>query len=213
VDRTVRAYRAGTLGLTVDADGQLLPTVRTTVLTPSQQQSMLTLLKAVPHAYGWCRTRGSCAMLAATLQTTRGISVPAETMRRWLHEVGRVWKRAKLVAKDDDPHHTERLARIIWVYEQLRACGGLVLADELDIHLLPKMGCAGLPKGTQLAVMTRGQNQWHHLASALDPATGKLLYCCRPRKANTLFRDVLGALDEHYPAERYMRLSVVVDNY
>jgi hypothetical protein len=97
-------------------------------------RSLLALLKALPHAYGWCRTRGSCATLAVTLQTTRGIAVSAETMRRWLHEVGWVWRRAKLAAKDDDPHHMERSARSLWVYEQLRAGEGLVVADELDIH-------------------------------------------------------------------------------
>jgi len=28
------------------------------------------------------------------------VQVSAETMRRWLHELGWVWKRAKLAAKD-----------------------------------------------------------------------------------------------------------------
>src|SRR5687767_11352001 len=82
VYRTVRASRAGTLDLTVDEDGQLLPPVRTTVLTPSLQRSLRAVLKAVPHAYGWCRTRWSCATLSATLQSKRGITVSAETMRR-----------------------------------------------------------------------------------------------------------------------------------
>ena len=132
--RTVRAHCAGTLGLTVDADGQLLPTVRATVLTPSLQRSLLALLKTVPHDYGWCRTRGSWATLPATLQTIPGIAVSAETMRRWLHEVGWVWRRAKLAAKEDDPHHMEGSARILRVYEQLRAGEALVVADELDIH-------------------------------------------------------------------------------
>ena len=77
VYRTVRAYRAGTLGWEHDKQGRLLPSVR---------------------------TRWSCATLARTWQTKRGILVSAETMRRWLHEVGWVWKRAKLIAKDDDPH-------------------------------------------------------------------------------------------------------------
>jgi hypothetical protein len=40
-------------------------------------------------------------------------------MHRWVHEVGWVWKRAKLVAKDDDPHRVERLAHIHFVYAQL----------------------------------------------------------------------------------------------
>jgi transposase len=38
-----------------------------------------------------------------TLQAKHGIEVSAETVHRWLHEIGWVWKRATLVAKDDDP--------------------------------------------------------------------------------------------------------------
>jgi len=94
-------------------------------------------------------------------------------MRRWLHEVGWVWKRAKLVAKDDDPHRVERLARIRCIFEQLKCCQAMVFADELDIHLLPKVGCAWMPKGTQLEVMTPGQNQKNYLAGALDLTTGR----------------------------------------
>src|SRR5262249_39153235 len=48
VYRTVRAYRAGTLGLASDAQGRLTPPVRTTVLTRSLQRSLLALLTAAP---------------------------------------------------------------------------------------------------------------------------------------------------------------------
>jgi DDE superfamily endonuclease len=89
----------------------------------------------------------------------------------------------------------------------------LVFADELDIHLLPKVGCAWMPKGTQLEVMTPGQNQKHYLAGALDLTTGTLHHCLGPRKTNALFRNLLTRLDERYPPGRYRRLSVVVDNY
>jgi putative transposase len=213
VYRTVRAYRAGTLGLEPDEEGRLTPPVRTTVLVPTLRRSLLALLKAPPHAYGWCRTRWSAATLALTLQTTRGVTVSAETMRRWLHEVDWVWKRAKLVAKDDDPHRVGRLARIRYVFEQLTLGEAMVFADELDIALLPKVGCAWMPKGTQLEVMTPGQNQKHYLAGALDPTTGTLLHCLGPRKTNALFRDLLTRLEARYPAEHYARLYVVVDTY
>ena len=213
VYRTVRAYRQGTRGWEHDAQGRLLPPMRTTVLVPTLRRSLVALLKATPRAYGWCRTRWSCATLALTLQAKRGVVVSAETMRRWLHESGWVWKRAKLVAKDDDPHRVERLARIRFVYEQLRLCEAIVFADELDIHLLPKVGSAWMPKGTQVEVMTPGQNQKHYLAGALELATGTLHYCLGPRKTNALFRDLLDILDASYPAERYARLYVVVDNY
>jgi putative transposase len=70
-----------------------------------------------------------------------------------------------------------------------------------------------MPKGTQLAVMTPGQNQKHYLAGALDLATGTVLYCLGPRKTNALFCALLNVLHERYPAEQYRRLYVVVDNY
>jgi putative transposase len=213
VYRTVHAYQARTLGWERDAQGRLTPPVRTTVLLPTLRRSLLALLKAPPRVYGWCRTRWSCATLALTLQAKRGITVSAETMRRWLHEIGWVWKRAKLVAKDDDPQRVSRLARIRWVLEQLKSCEALVFADELDIPLLPKVGCAWMPKGTQLEILTPGQNQKHYLAGALDLSTGTLHYCLGPRKTNALFRDLLTRLDERYPADRYTRLYVAVDNY
>jgi hypothetical protein len=127
-------------------------------------------------------------------------------MRRWLHEIGWVWKRAKLVAKDDDPHRIDRLARIRWVFEQLHHSEAMVFADELDIHLLPNVGYAWMPKGSHLEVMTPSRNQKHYWAGALDLATGMLLHCVGPRKTNALFRDLLGRLDACYPAERFTQL-------
>lgn len=213
VYRTVRAYREGTLGLEHDARGRLLPPVRATVLLPTLRRSLLALLKVPPRAYGWCRTRWSCATLALTLQSKRGIIVSAETLRRWLHEIGWVWKRAKLVAKDTDPHRVERLARIRYRFEQLKRCEAMVFADELDIHLLPKVGYAWMPTGTQVEVMTPGQNQKHYLAGALELTTGTLHHCLGPRKTNALFRDLLTDLEARYPADRYTRLYVVVDHF
>jgi putative transposase len=213
VYRTVQAYRAGTLGVEHDDQGRLVPPVRTTVLAPTLRRSLLALLKAPPRAWGWCRTRWSCATLALTLQTTRGLTVSAETMRRWLHEIGWVWKRAKLVAKDDDPQRVTRWARIRFVYEQLQLWEAIVFADELDIQLRPKVGAAWMPKGTQGEVMTPGTNEKHYLAGALDLATGTVHHCVGPRKTNALFRVLLQALDAAYPATQYRRIYVAVDNY
>jgi putative transposase len=212
VYRTVRAYQTGMLVLEYDARGRLMPPTRTTVLVPMLRRSLLALLKAPPRAYGWCRTRWSCATLALTLQAKRGMTISAETMRRWLHELGWVWKRAKLVAKDDDPQRIDRLARIRWVFEQVKRGEAMLFADALDIHLWPKVGYAWMPQGRQLAVMTPGQNQKHDLAGALDLATGTLLHCLGPRKTNALFRDLLSVLDAHYPAEHSTRLYVVADH-
>jgi len=176
-------------------------------------RSLGAVLKAAPRTYGWCRTRWSCATLAATLQAKHGIEVSAETVRRWLHEIGWVWKRAKLVAKDDDPHRIERLARIRFHHENLQAHEMMVFADELDIPLLPKVGAAWMPQGTPVEIMTPGKNEKHSLAGALHLTTGQVLYCLGPRKHNGLFRDLLTLLDATYPAPRITRIYVVVDNY
>jgi transposase len=145
--RIVRAYRAGSLGIRVDKDGQPSIAVRKTVLMPRLMRSLGAILKAAPRSYSWCRPRWSCATPAATLQAKHGIEVSAETVRRWLHEMGWVWKRAKLVAKDDDPHRIGRLARIRFHAETLQAQEVMVFADELDMHLLPKIGDPGCRKG------------------------------------------------------------------
>jgi putative transposase len=213
VYRTVRAYRKGTLGLEQDTHGGLLPPCRATVLLPTLRRSLLALLKTPPRAYGWCRTRWSCATLALTLEAKRGRKVSAETMRRWLHELDWVWKRAKLVAKDDDPHRVERLARIRMVYERVRLGEAMVFADELDIQLLPKVGYAWTPQGTQVEVMTPGTNAKQYLAGGLDLTTGTLHHCVGPRKTNGLFRDLLQTLEAAYPTAQYQRIYVVVDNY
>lgn len=213
VYRIVRAYRTGSLGICIAPDGQLSIAVQTRVLMPGLTRSLGALLKAAPRAYGWCRTRWRCATLAATLTTKQSIEVSAETVRRWLHELGWVWKRANLVAKDDDPHRIERLARIRFHAENLLAQEVMVFADELAIHLLPKVGAAWMPQGTQAEVMTPGKNEKHSLAGALHLATGQLLYCLGPRKNQGLFRDLLSLLDTTYPARKMSRISVVAANY
>lgn len=213
VYRIVRLYRAQELGFTGDGTGQLMAPVRTTVLMPWIKRALAALLKTPPRAYGWCRTRWSCAALALELRAKHRLEVSAWTVRRWLHELGWVWKRAKLVAKDNDPQRVERLARIRWHAEHLPAQEVMVFADELDIHLLPKVGAAWMPTGSQEEVMTPGQNEKHYLAGALNLATGQILHCLSPRKNNALFRDLLTLLDQTYPTQRVKRLYVVVDNY
>src|SRR5712692_344469 len=158
-------------------------------------RSLGAILKKAPRAYGWCRTRWSCATLAATLQAKHGIAVSAETVRRWLHERGWVWKRAKLVATEDDPQRMERLARMRLHHENWQAHEVMFFADERAMHLLPKVGAAWMPQGTQEEVMTPGKKEKHSLAGALHLATGTVLQCRGPRKNHGLLRDLLTLLD------------------
>ncbi len=182
-------------------------------LLPSLCRSLRALLKKAPSAYGWCRTRWSCATLAAQLQLQRGIGVSVSTMRRWLHRLGWVWKRAQLVARDDDPERSEKLARIRHALETLGNRAIMLFADELDLHLLPKVGYQWMPQGETVKVVTPGQNQKHYLAGALALRTGRIVHGTAFRKTNVLFRALLDGLERRYPKARFDHVYVVVDNY
>jgi DDE superfamily endonuclease/Winged helix-turn helix len=182
-------------------------------LTPTRQRSLWALLKSAPSLYGWCRTRGSGAALAKTLPRRRGWQVSAETVRRWLHALGWVWKRAKLAAKDNDPERVAKLARIRRLWEGLRPGQALRFADELDIQLLPQSGYPWMPKGTQVEVMTPGKNEKRYWAGAWDVRTGQVQHCVWASKTNGLFRALLETVEAADPARRYDQIYVVVDNY
>ena len=211
VYRIVRAYQTGTLTFD-EATESATQQRRLRLLTPSLKRSVQALLKTAPRAYGWCRTRWSCATLAVEMQVRRGIRVSAETMRHWLHELGWEWKRAKVAAKDDDPQRVEKLARIRLAFEQLRAGVALFFADELDISLLPKVGYQWMRKGEQVEVMTPGTNEKRYLAGALELTTGTITQCVWYRKQTGLFLDLLETLDRTYPAPIFSHLAVVADN-
>jgi transposase len=213
VYRIVNSYRDGTLKFERFENGSIGPPIRTTYLAPTYRRSLLALLGKAPSIYGWCRTRWSCQTLAAQLKIQRGLEVSASTLRRWLHELDYVWKRAKLVARDDDPERVERLARIRHKVETLGKKAILLFADELDIHLLPKVGYEWMPKGEVRELVTPGQNRKRYLAGSLDPKTGRIYQVTGERKTNALFRALLEKLDWTYPAADFEKVYVVVDNY
>src|SRR5215210_2507785 len=165
VYRVVAAYRRGQLDLGLAAEAAAnSPRVPRAGL----KRSLLALLKRAPRAFGWCRVRRGCACLAAELKARRSVSLSQETVRRWLHEAGYVWKRARHTARDDDPGRGGKLARIRHLVETLSRNTALFFADESDIHLLPKLGCEWMLKGTQAEVVTPGTNRKSYLAGALN---------------------------------------------
>jgi transposase len=213
VYRTVAAYRQG--GFFCGWTGEPSPSApesRASVLH-SWQRSLLSLLKRTPQAYGWCRTRWSCATLGLELATRRGVTRSRETIRRCLHELGYVWKRARHAAKDDDPERTGKLARIRHVAEHLRPSEVLFFVDELDIQLLAKLGSEWMLKGTQREVLTPGANKKYYLAGALNFLSGKMLHVVGERKNRWLFIDLLMAIGRAYPATKIEKIYVVADNY
>lgn len=117
------------------------------------------------------------------------------------------------MARDDDPERVSKLARIRHLIETLPRNAALFFADEVDIHLMPKLGYQWMLRGTQEEVMTPGTNQKNYLAGALSFLSGKMLYVVGERKDRWLFIDLLKRIERACPAQKFTRIYVVVDNY
>ena len=179
----------------------------------SWQASVLSYLKLSPKFFGWCRTRWSCATLSLQLKTRRGISLSRETIRRTLHQHGDASKRARHIALDNDPERAVKLARIRQIIESLPTNAPLFFADELDIHLLPKLGYEWMRRGTQTEALTPGQNQKAYLAAAWNYVTGQVWSVTGEKKDRHLFIHLLETINRSCPASKFQKASVVVDNY
>jgi transposase len=145
VYRAVNAYRSGSLKLPDEKQetGELQKIgIRCSGNNhrrlSAAKRALLRLLKAGPQAMGWCRTRWSCQSLSLELKASHGLTLSRETVRRLLHHLNYVWKRARHVAKDSDEERAYKLAQIRSVSEELGASERLVFADEMEINLLPK---------------------------------------------------------------------------
>ena len=211
VYRSVAAWHSNSLKLTVSKP--LPHSWWGRALADGVGQKLTALLRCLPRAFGWMRTRWSCACLALTLSRQMRYRISAETVRRWLPQAGSVWKRPALVARDDDPARASLLAHIRLRWESLRPQEALVFADELELHLLPKVGPPWTPRGQRLEIVTPGQDQRCYLAAALDFRTGQLMHRTGAKKNRFLFLDLLRALDRAYPGVRFRRVYVVADNY
>lgn len=104
------------------------------------------------------------------------------------------------------------MARIRAIIEQLQPSDAFFWVDELDIHLLAKVGYQWMPEGTQSEVPTPGQNEKQFLAGVLDYRTGRIHYVIGKSKNNFLFRQLLTALDK-LCGPKIKRIFIVADNY
>lgn len=84
-------------------------------------------------------------------------------------------------------------------------------ADEIDIHLNPKIGLDWMNQGHQRQIMTPGKNEKRYLAGARHYPTGNITYVEAEKKNSALFCRLLDQLCLEYPEAH--RIHVVLDNY
>lgn len=164
-----------------------------------------------PRAFGFGRSRWTCALAAVLLYQEHRLRVSPETVRRWLHRAALVWRRPRPVLRRRDPDHDAIMADLRGLFRDLPDDETVVFVDEVDVHLNPDIGFAWMRRGQQAEVVTPGDNVKNHVAGALHWRSGAVLAPVRGGRRNgALVARHLEALCRRL--RRYRVIHVVWDN-
>lgn len=166
-----------------------------------------------PQDHGWPRPTWTRELLILTLERRTGVRVSLGTMSRALKRIGarRGQPRPRVACPWSKQAKNRRLREIRTLVEDLPEDEVAVYADEIDIHLNPKIGLDWMVRGQQKEVLTPGKNQKRYLAGALDARTGELIWVEGESKNSLLFLWLLWELVNHYPQAK--TIHVILDNY
>ncbi len=184
--------------------------------TGVDEMFLLQLRQAVagfPQDYGWSRPTWTQELLCEVMAECTGLRVSQATMSRLLKKIGARLGRPRPVLrcpwkKGRKTRHLRKIGRLIGNLGRNEVA---VHADEVDIHLNPKIGFDWMLSGQQKEVVTPGQNVKRYLAGARDVRTGRIHWVAGVHKRSRLFIDLLKRLLRMYPSPRVTH--VIVDNY
>jgi transposase len=162
---------------------------------------------------GWPRPTWTREMLAVTLRQRTGVRVHVATLSRALASIRarRARPRPTVGCPWSKPRKNRRLRAIRRLLATLPRGHVAVYADEVDVHLNPKIGLDWMGYGQQKEVLTPGQNEKRYLAGALDAKTGTLTWVDGERKNSLLFIALLQRLLRVYADAPV--IHVILDNY
>lgn len=171
------------------------------------------ILTGRPREHGFPRPTWTLEILRAVIVRVIGVTLSVGHVWKLVKRVGARWGRPRPVV--NCPWRARRRQRRIAALRQLAASSSdknvVVFADEVDIHLNPKIGPDWMLPGTQRLVVTPGKNEKRYLAGAYEPRHDRLVYVEGDRKASWLFLNLLRALLETYDTAE--TIHVILDNY
>ena len=170
-------------------------------------------VRSNPQVYGWSRPTWTRELLVLAMRRQTGVRIAVGTMSRALRRIGvrRGRPRPTVGCPDGENPKRWRLYKIRRLLRELPADEVAVYADEVDIHLNPKIGWDWMAKGQQKEVRTPGKNHKRYLAGALDARSGELLWVSAAKKDSWLFIRLLVKLWKRYPDAKV--IHDIVDNY
>jgi putative transposase len=163
-----------------------------------------------PRAFGWLRSRWTCAVLALTLWQRHGVRLGREAVRRQLHAAGLVYRRPRPVLRQPDPDKGRILGGLRRLLRDLPADEVALFTDEADLQTNPDIGAMWMRRGAQAEVVTPGDNEKNYLAGSLNWRTGALLTTRGPRRNGALF--IAHLEDLRRRLRRYRKIHLILDN-
>jgi transposase len=167
-----------------------------------------------PQNHGYRRPTWTQELLALVMEQRTGIRISQSCMCRLLRVLEIRLGRPKPVVGCPwgKRRKNRRLRAIQRLIDELPEDEIVVYADEVDIHLNPKIGPDYMLRGTQKTVLTPGKNQKRYLAGALNTKTGKITWVEGERKNSDLFiLQLWTLLKKDYPKAK--RIHIVLDNF
>lgn len=172
------------------------------------------LLERTPEHFGWSRPTWTRELLCLQMKQESWPMVAVCTMGRVLARLGarRGMPKPIVLCPWKRDVRERRLAEIREQEQSASAKEPVLYADEVDIHLNPRLGRDWMLPGQQRRIVTPGKNKKFYLAGALDVRTGLLHTTGTERKNSGLFCELLKLVNGRYgPTVR--RIHLIVDNY
>lgn len=182
-------------------------------ITEQVQQTVWALVADTPRNFGHRRPTWTQELLILVLAKKTGIRLSRSSMSRLLArlKIRLGWPKPFVKCPWPKDRKALRLQRLRYLLLHARAGEVWVFADEVDIHLNPKIGRDWMLPGTQKKVETPGVNQKRYIAGALNAFTGQLTWVEGESKNSLLFQDLLFQLGWDYLGAS--RIHVILDNY
>jgi transposase len=141
------------------------------------------------------------------------VEVSRETVRRWLHRGGLVYRRPRPTLGPTDEEREAKLAALRKVLAELPADETAVFQDEVDINTNPKIGAMWMRKGRQATVETPGNNEKRYLSGSIHWRTGQVFLTeGKPRQGRNTALFLAHLDDLRGRLRRYKKIHVICDN-
>jgi putative transposase len=166
-----------------------------------------------PRDFGFLRSRWCCEAVALLMLREHDLEVSRETVRRWLHKGGLVYRRPRPTLGPKDEERAAKLDKLRKLLAGLPQDETAVFQDEVDINTNPKIGSMWMPKGRQATVETPGNNEKRYLSGSIHWRTGQVFLTeGRPRQGRDTALFLAHLDDLRRKLRHYRKIHVICDN-